>query len=148
MIPWFQVQGRTGCRGFYPCESMLGLLGGFSGTLNWFSGPDFNPSFWQYGTNLAKHLPNIKPSKYQADVCAKLWTTLKNEGMSFGTLCRWAQQDSSNAYIEAHTNYLRQLIYKSRSSTHYDIAQVVYHLYMNQYATVFINQKQKCLLSI
>jgi P4 family phage/plasmid primase-like protien len=74
-----------------------------------------------------------KSPKYEEGVCEHDWENMDNEGLGIGTLYMWAKEDSPKLYRELTANDLRTLINKSLSSTHYDIAKVMYEMYKDDY---------------
>jgi P4 family phage/plasmid primase-like protien len=74
-----------------------------------------------------------KSSKYEAGVCERDWENMDNEGLGIGSLYMWAKEDSPKLYRELTANDLRTLINKSLSSTHYDIAKVMYEMYKDEF---------------
>ena len=80
------------------------------------------------------------PSKYEIDVCEKLWNYMKEDGLGTGTLHMWAKQDNKEAYDKIIKNDLTSLIYASTSKTHHDIAKVVHFIYKYEFVCTSIKQ--------
>lgn len=73
-------------------------------------------------------------SKYIEGECGALWHHMRQDGLGIGTLHMWAKQDSPERYHELIRSDLFDLIHKSLSGTHYDVARVVHHMYRYDYA--------------
>jgi P4 family phage/plasmid primase-like protien len=78
--------------------------------------------------------------KYVAGECERLWYSMRKDGLNIGTLCRWAKEDSPAEYVQSNKRTLTNLIYKSITKYHYDIARVVHHMYGNEYVSIFIEK--------
>lgn len=72
--------------------------------------------------------------KYVEGECHSLWRIMQRGGLGMGTLHMWAKNDNPEAYREIVRNDLFDLIQKSMSGTHHDVARVVHHMYKYEYA--------------
>jgi hypothetical protein len=79
-----------------------------------------------------------KSTKYTEGECERLWNYMKDDGLGIGTLHMWAKQDNEEKYLEICKKDLGNLIYRSTSETHTDIARVVHFMYKYQYVCVSI----------
>jgi P4 family phage/plasmid primase-like protien len=71
-----------------------------------------------------------KSPKYEQDECDSLWDKMKvNGGLGIGTLKMWASKDNPEAYKEIVREDVFNLINKAQTSTHYDVACVVFAMY-------------------
>lgn len=77
-------------------------------------------------------------SKYMEGECESLWRTMRRGGLGLGTLYMWAKKDNPDAYRELIRNDLFDLIHRSISGTHHDVARVVHHMYRYDYACASI----------
>lgn len=75
-----------------------------------------------------------KSPKYIEGECSSLWRTMRKVGLNVGTLCMWAKQDNPNAYRDIIRSDIFDLIHKSITGTHNDVARVVHHMYRYEYA--------------
>jgi len=77
-------------------------------------------------------------SKYVEGECADMWRKMHRGGLGLGTLYMWAKRDNPDAYKELVRNDLFDLIHKSISGAHHDVARVVHHMYRYDYACASI----------
>lgn len=77
-----------------------------------------------------------KSSKYEDGECERKWITFRDEGLSVGSLHRWAKMDNPEKYAEIVRESISGYILKSVTCTTYDVARVVYELYKYQYKCV------------
>lgn len=80
-------------------------------------------------------------TKYIIGECGTLWQYMRQGGLGIGTLHMWAKHDSPDRYKEMIRNDLFDLIHKSLSATHYDVACVVHHMYRYDYACASIRNR-------
>ena len=80
---------------------------------------------------------NFKPSE-----CEKLWLGFKYEGLSIGSLYRWAKEDNPNAYSDFLLNELDDIIKSSLDNTSYSVAKVFYEFNKYQYICTSISKKK------
>lgn len=71
--------------------------------------------------------------KYVEGECERLWSYMRDDGLGIGTLYMWAKQDNPTGLGELQQNDLSNLIYRSTSETHHDIAKVVHFMYKYDY---------------
>lgn len=81
-------------------------------------------------------------SKYVEGECEKLWSGMRLGGLGLGSLHMWARQDNPDAYSEIIRNDLFEIITRSITGTHHDVARVVYHMYKYDYSCVSLRNKQ------
>lgn len=67
--------------------------------------------------------------KYKEGECERLWSYMRDDGLGIGTLYMWAKQDNPEGLMELQKTDLSNLLYRSTSETHHDIAKVVYFLF-------------------
>lgn len=79
-----------------------------------------------------------KSSKYAEGECEKIWNLMRDDGLGVGTLHMWAKLDSPEEYKKLMERDLANLIYRSRTETHHDIAKVLHFLYKYDYVCVSI----------
>ena len=84
-----------------------------------------------------------KSPKYTDDYeCTDLWEKMKvGEGLGLGTLKHWAREDSPDQYREIIRSDTFNLITKSHTGTHYDVACVVYAMYTGEFVCASIRNK-------
>lgn len=82
-----------------------------------------------------------KSPKYKDGECEKMWDHMRDGGLGIGTLHMWARCDSPQQYKEIIRADLRQIMYNSTTGTHYDIAQVVYHMFKHEYACASVKNR-------
>jgi P4 family phage/plasmid primase-like protien len=79
--------------------------------------------------------------KFEDGCCERVWDYMRDDGLGIGTLHMWAKQDDERAYQEIITTDLFEILKNSLSNTHYDIAQVIHHMYQHQFVCVSVKQK-------
>ena len=82
------------------------------------------------------------PSNYKEGECEKLWLKFRYEGLSIGSLYRWAKEDSPEAYSDFLLNEFDDIIKKSLDITSYSVAKVFYEFNKYQYVCVSISKKK------
>lgn len=82
------------------------------------------------------------PDNYKEGECEKLWLSFKYEGLSIGSLYRWAKEDSPDAYSDFLLNDLDDIIKSSLNNTSYSIAKVFYEFNKYQYVCTSIGKKK------
>lgn len=75
------------------------------------------------------------PHKYQKGECARLWGTMRNEGLRFGTLCMWAKYDNAEEYNKYQGEKVFMDI-KNCNGSHTSIANIAHKLYSKQFVCV------------
>lgn len=79
-----------------------------------------------------------KSSKYVEGECERLWNHMRDDGLGVGTLHMWCKQDNPESYKKLMEKDLANLLYRSRTETHHDIAKVVHFMYKYDYVCVSI----------
>lgn len=79
--------------------------------------------------------------KYEAGTCEKVWNKMRDNGLGIGSLHMWAKKDNLVAYQEIMKTDLRTLLYQSMSTTHNDIARVVYQLFQHEFVCSSIKHR-------
>jgi P4 family phage/plasmid primase-like protien len=87
--------------------------------------------------NFSKRAGN---KKYDAAGCNKLWKEARNEGYSIASLRKWAREDNEKEYFKILSQIYEEILKKTSSGTHYDVAEFVSTLYKGQY--VCVNRKK------
>jgi P4 family phage/plasmid primase-like protien len=72
-----------------------------------------------------------KSKKFVLGECEKIWfrMTINKDGLRLGTLCLWAKQDDFSKYKEVTSKSVKNLILKSQSGTHTEVARVIHRCY-------------------
>lgn len=73
--------------------------------------------------------------KYESGECARLWLSMRDTGLQFGSLCMWAKHDSPTEY----SKYLNERVFldiKNCNGSHHSIAQIAYKLYNKTFVCV------------
>lgn len=79
-----------------------------------------------------------KSAKFVDGECEKIWNLMRDDGLGIGTLHMWAKQDNPEEYKKILERDLANLIYRSRSETHYDISRVVHFMFKYDYVCISI----------
>ena len=81
-------------------------------------------------------------SKFKEGECEEVWANMeyRDDGLSVGSLHRWARMDNRMAYDELISQSIAQDIRNSQSQTTQDIARVVYDMYRYQFVCVSLKQ--------
>jgi P4 family phage/plasmid primase-like protien len=74
--------------------------------------------------------------------CEKLWVKFKYEGLSIGSLYRWAKEDNPEAYSDYLIAELENILKNSIKNTSYAVAIVFYELNRYQYVCTSISKKK------
>jgi P4 family phage/plasmid primase-like protien len=74
--------------------------------------------------------------------CEQLWTKFKYQGLSIGSLYRWAKEDNPIVYSDFLLNELDDIIKSSLNNTSYSIAKVFYEFNKYQYVCTSIGKKK------
>lgn len=82
--------------------------------------------------------------KYMEGECARLWVQMRLSNLGIGTLHMWAKNDNPEAYRELMRNDLFDLIHRSQSGLHHDVARVVHHMYKYEYVCVSVKNNTWC----
>lgn len=79
-------------------------------------------------------------AKYQEGCCEKVWDQARNEGLSISSLHWWAQKDNPKEYVKILRSNMNELMKKSETGSHNDIALIVYEMYKHSYKCVSIKK--------
>jgi P4 family phage/plasmid primase-like protien len=82
------------------------------------------------------------PDNFKQGECEKLWSKFKYEGLSIGSLYRWAKEDNPEIYSDFLLNELDDIIKSSLSITSYSVAKVFYELNKYQYICTSVSKKK------
>ncbi len=82
-----------------------------------------------------------KNSKFKSGECEKKWATFKNHGYNIGSLYRWAKQDNPNEYSQFILEEYGDIMKRSLTATHYDVAKAFYEIFKNDYRCASIKDK-------
>jgi len=82
--------------------------------------------------------------KFKDGECENLWAKFKYEGLSIGSLHRWAKEDNPIAYSDFLFKELDNLLKKSLDDTSYSVANVFYESYKYSYVCTSIKNKKWC----
>lgn len=82
-----------------------------------------------------------KSPKFVEGECERLWSRMRSDGLSTGTLHMWARNDNPDAYRDIMRDSLRHHIMISLSGTHHDIARVIYSMYKHEFVCASIVNK-------
>jgi len=83
-----------------------------------------------------------KSNGFKEGECEKLWIKFKYEGLSIGSLYRWAKEDNPEAYSDFLISELEQILKKSLKNTSYAVAIIFYELNKYQYVCTSISKKK------
>jgi P4 family phage/plasmid primase-like protien len=78
--------------------------------------------------------------KYTPGECEKIWRTSNDSGYNIPSLIFWAKQDDPEKFIEIFKVRMNSLFAKAMSTSHDDIANVLYEMYRNDYKCVDITK--------
>jgi P4 family phage/plasmid primase-like protien len=78
--------------------------------------------------------------KYNPGDCEKIWRSSNDSGYNMPSLIFWAKQDDPDKFIEIFKNRMNSLFAKAMSTSHDDIANVLYEMYRNDYKCVDITK--------
>ena len=73
-----------------------------------------------------------RSKKFKDGECEKIWSNLRDDGLTIKSLHRWAKQDNPGVYSEFILAELSDVMKKSISGTSYDVAKAFYE--MNKYS--------------
>lgn len=79
--------------------------------------------------------------KFVDGECEKVWDYMREDGLGIGTLHMWAKQDNEKLYHDIISQDLFELVKKSLSKTHYDVARVVHHMFQHEFVCVSVRTK-------
>ena len=80
--------------------------------------------------------------KYEEGGCKTQWVSMSNEGLSLGSLCRWAKQDNIVEFTKISSKNRKQLLIASLSMTHTDIGRVIYHEFKNEFVCAALRKQE------
>lgn len=72
-------------------------------------------------------------SKYQQNECERMWKTFKNDGLTIGSLHRWARIDNEAEYKKFIQEHCKNDLIESLSGTEYDVAKLLHSQYRHEY---------------
>lgn len=78
--------------------------------------------------------------KFKKGECEKIWEKSRDEGYNIWSLRKWAEEDSPEKYEKFFKDNINNVISKSVSGTHNDVAHLLYQLYKDTYVCT-INDK-------
>ena len=82
----------------------------------------------EFSNKSNKYTPGVYEEK-----CKNEWNQMDENGLGIGTLYMWAKEDNYGKFKELTANDLRRFIVRSLSATHYDIANVMYQMYKDEF---------------
>lgn len=82
-----------------------------------------------------------KSSKYREGECEREWNYMDSDGLSIGSLCRWAQEDSIENYTKIMNYNTFNIMQNSVSGTQYDVAKVVFAMFRYEFKCVSISKR-------
>ena len=85
----------------------------------------------------SKKVPNFKSGE-----CEKLWGKFKYEGLSIGSLYRWAKEDNPSLYSDFLFDELDEILKNSLDNTSYAVAKVFYEFNKYNYVCTSIKNKK------
>jgi len=74
-----------------------------------------------------------KSKKFKVGECEKIWAKSSDEGYNIWSLRKWAEEDSPEKYEKFFKDNTNNIISKSISGTHNDVANLLYQLYKDVY---------------
>jgi P4 family phage/plasmid primase-like protien len=83
-----------------------------------------------------------KAQNFKDGECEKLWVGFKYEGLSIGSLFRWAREDNPHAYADFLMAELESILKNSIKNTSYAVAVVFYELNKYQFVCTSISKKK------
>lgn len=83
-----------------------------------------------------------KASGFKVGECEKLWVKFKNDGLSIGSLYRWAKEDNPNAYSEYLISELDNILKDNIKYSSFNVAKVFYELNKYNYVCCSISKKK------
>jgi P4 family phage/plasmid primase-like protien len=80
--------------------------------------------------------------KFKQGECEQLWAKFKYEGLTIGSLHRWAREDNPTAYSNFLLEELENLLKTSLNDTSYSVANIFYESYKYLYVCTSIKNKK------
>jgi P4 family phage/plasmid primase-like protien len=74
-----------------------------------------------------------KSPKYEDGVCEVEWENMDSSGLGLGTLYMWCKQDNPVLYKALTSNDLNNLIIRSLTGSHNDIAKVMHNMFRDEF---------------
>ena len=81
-----------------------------------------------------------KSEKFTEGECERHWSYMRDDGLGIGTLYMWARQDNPTGFQELNDTDLANLIYRSTSESHTDIAKVIHFMFQYDFVCCSIKQ--------
>lgn len=78
--------------------------------------------------------------KYKDGECEKLWRNFKNDGLTVGSLHRWARIDNPEEYKKWNMEHCKNYLIDSLSATEYDVAKLIHSQYKYEYVCANIQR--------
>ena len=78
--------------------------------------------------------------KYNEESCEKIWSSARNDGLGIASIRHWARLDDPDGYEQVMTENINGLVMEAESGTEFDVANVVYELFKDEYKCVDINR--------
>ena len=85
---------------------------------------------------------SMRSPKWEDGTCETYWNRMRESGLGIGTLRMWAKQDSPDAYALMQRSDIGQLVSKSATKTHFDIAAVVHFMFKDRFVCVSIKNNR------
>ena len=79
--------------------------------------------------------------KYHESECISLWNKMRENNYTIGTLKFYAKQDNPEKYEELINKEIENLVITT-SGTHYEIANILFHEYQNEFVCTSIKNKE------
>ena len=80
------------------------------------------------------------PAKYVPGECARLWASMRNDGLRIGTLHLWARQDNPVEYMRFMSERVFEDV-RDCNGSHFSIATIAHKLYGKRYVCASTNGK-------
>lgn len=79
-------------------------------------------------------------SKFKNGECEKKWANFRNHGYNIGSLHRWAKHDKPDEYSKFILEEYGEIMKRSLSALHYDVAKAFYEIYKNDFKCACIKE--------
>ena len=83
-----------------------------------------------------------KASGFKSGECEKLWGKFKNDGLSIGSLYRWAKEDDPQGYSDYLINELNDILKDNIKCSSFHVAKVFYELNKYNYVCCSVSKKK------
>ena len=85
--------------------------------------------------------------KYDERACIKFWNDANGgdkglKGYTIGSLIKWAKEDNYEGYMKIMREKISKFLDSGALNTDYDVAQIIYELYKNEFVCVSIAGKE------